>query len=182
MKNAILLCLALTACGSPFTAGEHLTMPGDDAGSEASDPADSNVAETARHEGGGHHEAGADTAPPVDGGTDSPVTLTDAGHDAGHDAGPPPPPPPVDAGCTPFVVKAPNVCGMGSAPGTFCTFFEISSEYLATVTPDECQCETTFTCACLYAHGVDTPAFCASSTGPTKCTDNANSGPSVECP
>jgi hypothetical protein len=164
-------------------------MP-NDAAAEASDPLDSNVAETARHEGGGHHdagvEAGADTAPPVDGGTDSPITAdvvtppVDSGHDAGHDSGPPPPPP--DAGCTPFVAKSPNVCGMGAAPETFCTFFDISSSYLATTTPPACQCDTTFTCACLYANGVDTSAFCAGGGKPTKCTDNANSGPSVECP
>lgn len=179
--GALLLCLMLSACGSPFTSGEHLMMPDDDAATEASDTSDSNVAEAARHEGGHHEaEAGVDTGAPVDGGTDTPVT-SDAPPppiEAGHDVTPPP----VDAGCTPFVAKAPNVCSMGVAPATFCTFFEISSSYLATTTPVECQCEATFTCACLYAHGVDTSSFCAGGGTPTKCTDNANSGPSVECP
>ena len=176
----ITLSLAAAACGSPFEATTH-EPHGDAALSEASVEPETGT-EGGHREASVKHEAGADAPPPPvdagDAGTDSPVVV-DAGHDAGHDA---PPPPPVDAGCTPFVAKAPPVCSMGSAPGTFCTFFEISSSYLATVTPPECQCAETFTCACLYAHGVDTAAFCTASTPPVKCTDNANSGPTVECP
>ena len=166
MRHLLPLVLLATACGSPFeTTTKH---PEPDASDEALPPveagADHNVAETG-HPGEAGHEADVDS--------DAPVIVTDAGHDAL---------PPADAGCTPFVAKGPGVCGAASPPESFCTFFDISSSYLPSTTPVECQCATTFTCACLYAHGVDTSAFCAGGGVPVKCTDNANSGPSVECP
>ena len=192
MRHLLPFCLLLTAaCGSPF---ETLPTHHDDPGGDAAD--DHNVVA----DDAGHHreagrvereagvEAGSDAPPPPadagDAGADSPVVVVDAGHDAGHDAPhDAPPPPPVDAGCTPFVAGGPNSCG-DKPPVTFCTYYEDTSSYGAPTTPEACRCATTFTCACLYANGVDSSAFCGALGGalPLSCTDSTVFGPMVTCP
>ena len=117
----------------------------------------------------------------------------DAGHDAGFDAGKPDtgapdaksdvhdagPPPPVDAGCTERP-KGSHACGYYTAttPADFCV--EFGGTGIAVATPAACTCVSTYTCACLYANGIDTTSFCGGFY-PSSCTDSPQ-GPFVVCP
>lgn len=175
MRYATGLVLVLVGCGSPFADRVPPPPPAD----EAAIPDDAALRPDRRgtHLPEAGHEASSDAGHEEDVlGVDIAVPdVVTPPSDAGHDAGPPPP---TDAGCTPYVPGGPTSCG-AVGPGQFCT--ELGGYLVPTKTPPECMCAATFNCACLYANGVDTPAFCGALSPPVQCKDYAG-GPVVQCP
>jgi len=149
MKNTyLLLLLAATACGAPFTgalaeAGDAAPAP--DSGLDRIDP---------HHAEGGHVESGRDAVDPPDAGHDT-APPPDAGHDApspppvdaGHDA---PPPPPADV-CAPPVPNTSSFCGGITTPASYCIVYAGGTIYQAPTPPSCALCATSYDCACILA-------------------------------
>lgn len=151
MKRTVFLFL-LTACGSPFSTSID---PPPDAAPERTELPETGP-DRGHHEAGHHHtEAGRDREIP-----DETGPTPDTGHDA-------PLPPPVDSGsdtgCSPPSSYQYKITSGGS------TFVGYPS-------PAQCQCASTYDCACLLA----SPGICTSTFGaPIGCT--AGSELTVDC-
>jgi hypothetical protein len=178
-SRAAWLSLLLTAgaCGSPFELAGELPDSGtepDDAELDSAPPpppeAGADHREThPRHDAGEREAARQDSPPPP---------PEDSGHDAGH-----------DAGCAPYPTTS-VACPTGSpyavTPGEYCVDFisvyptsESSETYS---TPPECQCASTYTCACLVASvGGDTSKLCSMGFNYNGCTVYGGTALLVSC-
>jgi hypothetical protein len=147
--RALLSCVLLVGCGSPFYADATMAR---DASPEASDDAapDARAIDDA---GPDAHDAGADAHPGDDAapeaGPDATPDARDAGPDVDPDTGSD-----ADAACT---LQAPGsfLCGANMAsvgtPGDFCRLEDQTSTGAPIPTPAACQCAGAYTCACLLA-------------------------------
>jgi hypothetical protein len=141
MKYASLLCFC--ACGAPFESAHHVPAEG---GLEGSHP--DGTAPEAGKDAHGEATPPVDAPPPTDAGHDVVPPPFDAAHDA--------PAPPVDSGhdtgCTPFgtaMVTCPDLTPISTTPTNYCVYDSTSGVSTLATTPAECQCKSTYSCACL---------------------------------
>jgi hypothetical protein len=152
MKIFGLLFLASAAgCGSPFYAAIGPADTGATTESGAESAAVEGGLEDATREASRHHDArsmvdvSSENMPPQDASEAAPATDTG----------------PTDTGCTP-PINATSACG--GIPATEYCILGGGGTFSAAV-PAACECESTYTCACVDAHASDPCAGHGTFTG-----------------